>query len=80
MANKPKKPTIDVTPEDFVRAWQTAKSVEDVAAILGCTVNAASQRARQYRRQGVKLRRMPAKPPIEVNRLNELIENLEGKQ
>ncbi len=69
----------EVTHEEFVRAWQTATSVEEVAKTVKCTVNAANQRARAYRRQGVKLKRMNAKSSVPVNKLNELITQLENE-
>lgn len=78
MATRPKS-VIVASPEDFVRTWQSATSVEEVAKALKCTVNAASQRARQYRKQGVNLKRMSAKTPIPVKHLNDLIVMMENE-
>jgi hypothetical protein len=70
---RPKKEQRPVPHEEFVRSWEASSSVEEVASSLGMTVNAANQRARNYRRLGVSLKRMTSKPPIPVEALNRLI-------
>lgn len=44
-----------VTPEEFVRTWQRASSVREVAAKLGMRPGTAIERARAYRSVGVPL-------------------------
>jgi hypothetical protein len=51
---KPRRPS--VSPHDFVVAWQTGETVEDVAEATGMTVTAASRRASSYRKRGVSLK------------------------
>ena len=45
--------------ENFVRAWQAGISLDEVARGLGCTKQAASNRAVVFRRQGVILKKCP---------------------
>ena len=45
-----------VSPRDFVVAWQTSETVEQVASATGMTVTAASRRASSYRKRGVSLK------------------------
>lgn len=66
-----------VTPEEFVRAWQAAGSVAEVAAALGMTKHATHARALRYRKMGVILKRFPPGVPkgravIDVAALNEI--------
>ena len=42
--------------EDFIRAWQAASSVSDVAKLLNVTFTAASNRANRMRKRGIPLR------------------------
>ena len=48
-----------VTPEEFVRVWQTGQTVGEVATKLGITKRAACQRAMYYRKKGVPLKKYP---------------------
>ena len=46
-----------VSPEDFVRTWQTGETLEVVAKVLGTTTLRATSRASRYRKQGINLKR-----------------------
>lgn len=53
------------TPETFVRVWQTAASIADVAAELGMREDAARSRACDYRRRGIPLKKFSrARPDV----------------
>lgn len=49
-----------ISPELFVRVWNTAKSAKHAAAALGMTRVGARSRARNYRLLGIPLRRFPS--------------------
>lgn len=44
-------------PDVFVRAWNAADSLAQLAAELGMTQHALGERARRYRNMGVELKR-----------------------
>tara|TARA_R110002020_G_scaffold15808_3_gene56435 strand:+ start:3340 stop:3585 length:246 start_codon:yes stop_codon:yes gene_type:complete len=48
-----------VTPEEFVRVWQTCRTVGEVADKLNLTKRACYQRAVAYRKKGVPLKKYP---------------------
>jgi len=48
-----------VTPEEFVRVWQTCRTVDEVAKKLNLTKRACYQRAVAYRKKGVALKKYP---------------------
>ncbi len=52
-----KKTRVAVSPEAFVRAWQSSKTVDEVAQKTGLDLRAARQRASIYRKKGVPLQR-----------------------
>ena len=61
-----------VTPEGFVRAWQGAASLAEVAEKCSMTAMAVSSRAAAYRRMGVPLKTMSGKggrPKVNVAEL-----------
>lgn len=60
-----------VSPEDFVRAWQKAETLPEVAKALGMTEHAAENRAYRYRDQGVRLKHM--RKHMDVERLNRIV-------
>ena len=49
--------TREVTPEQFVKIWQTAKSLGDVSQELGINNRNATGRAAHYRKHGVLLKK-----------------------
>lgn len=71
---------MSVTPEEFVRTWQSSDSTAEVAEKLGMTHPAAYQRSRVYREKGIHLKEMPpgnGRPyRLDPDALNSLIEEL----
>lgn len=64
-----------VTPERFVVAWRSSRSIAEAAAALGMTPNAVRARASRYRRlHGVRLAHMPGRgKAIDAAALNALL-------
>lgn len=59
--------------EDFIRVWQSAKDVAEVCAKLGYSDKlGACQNASRLRRRGVKLKRFPESPPLDIDKLNRI--------
>lgn len=71
-----------VSPEDFVRAWQVADGMKAVMKITGLSYVAVTRRASEYRKHGVRLKRMPTpRKTIDVDALNKICESTaENKQ
>lgn len=46
-----------VTPEEFVTTWQTSTSSTEVARKLGLTLQSVINRANNYRKRGVPLKK-----------------------
>jgi hypothetical protein len=46
------------TPREFIKAWQEASYVREVARKVGSTQSACSRRAYRYRQMGVPLKNM----------------------
>ena len=75
--------TSAVSPEEFVRVWQTAVGIKAIVGATGLSYGAVTRRAVDYRRQGIKLKRMrgPQVRPsgrrtIDVNALNKICESI----
>ena len=70
------------TPEQFVRAWQTAATADDAAKLLGVSINGLTGRAKKYRERGINLKKFPPKQrvalPVDVDAMNALIVSLNG--
>jgi hypothetical protein len=74
--------TSKISPDMFVRAWLSSRTIQEVADRLGMTYAAVGTRARKYIKQGVNLpflqkKSRPDSPVIRrvpVNELNEMIE------
>jgi hypothetical protein len=66
-----------ISAEDFVTAWQTSHSLEEVAEKTGLLKGTASARAAYYRKRGVglKLYRRGG-PPIDIKALASLANQL----
>lgn len=62
--------------EEFVRAWQHAETLEEVAQEFGITPKLAGIRAACMRKKGVPLKQMAAKPRVDWARLAALAEEL----
>jgi len=71
----------DVTPEQFITAWQTSESADEVADKLKMPKAIVLARASGYRRAGLKLKKMPRRPSkvLDIERLNRLIEELNAR-
>jgi hypothetical protein len=82
MANKRNRDKYDVSPEVFVRTWQTSQSADEVAKKLNMPKAIAAARASNYRTAGVKLKKMPRRPKnrLDVAALNKVIEELKRSQ
>lgn len=69
-----------LTAEEFVRLWQSCKSVTEVTEKAGRTYTAVVSRANTLRKKGVNLKKMPhtgrPKQKVEVDKLNAIIESL----
>ena len=64
-----------VTPDEFVVAWTTSATVDEVAARLKLPKPIVSARASAYRRRGVQLKKMRRgnQQKLNVQLLNDLI-------
>jgi hypothetical protein len=72
----------DITPEEFVTAWNAARTAQEAADKLGMPKAIAQARASKYRKAGVKLKKMSRRSGrrLDVEGLNRLIAQLEAKQ
>jgi hypothetical protein len=81
MSEKRKKYLVDA--KAFVKVWQQASSLAEVAAKLNMPEPICSARASMYRAAGVELRRMPRAPSsrkLDVAGLNQLIADLKAEK
>ena len=62
--------------EEFVRVWQAASNVKEVADKLGMGSATASSKALVLRRRGVRLKRFKERRTIEPDRLNAIIDEM----
>jgi hypothetical protein len=78
---KSMKKDYHVTPEQFIRVWQTSETAEEAATRLGMPKPIVHARASEYRGMGITLKKMPrAKSPIiDIARLNTVIKQLDAK-
>jgi hypothetical protein len=67
-----------VTPEQFIRAWEKARSAQEVADELGMPKAIVLARASTYRADGIKLKKMKRgnRKSLDIKGLNKLIEDL----
>jgi hypothetical protein len=81
VAKKNGRAEYGVTPEQFITAWQTSESADEVAEKLKMPKPIVHARASFYRQAGLKLKKMPrrSRKGLDVERLNRLIEELNGK-
>lgn len=67
-----------ITTEDFVRAWQTATSLEDAARKLNIPTHYASSKAAGLRAKGILLKKFTtANNELDIEALNKLARELE---
>ena len=62
-----------VDPEKFVKTWQSAKNVAEVAESLEADLRGVSAMASYYRKKGVALKRFRNGVAVNVEALNSLI-------
>src|SRR5262245_54386200 len=74
--------TYDVSPEQFVHAWQTSDSADEVAEKLKMPKPIVHARVSLYRQFGIKLKKMPRrrKDRLDVEALNRMIERIDRQQ
>lgn len=71
--NVDKLPRKLISPEDFVRAWQSSSSMQEVANKLGIKYNSVAQRGYAYRKRGIQLKKLSSIDSVNVDELNRLI-------
>ncbi len=76
---------VRITPEEFVRVWQTSANTAEVAEKTGMTVNYVKVTSYRYRNLGVKLKDFSQARSVsattknlDIAALNELAQSLEG--
>ena len=68
-----------VTPEAFIRAWQSASSLAAAAKSVGLSVQTTTNRASHYRKAGIALKKFPrggSRPGLDVAKLKKLAASL----
>lgn len=80
---KPKRPTesrtkYEITPEKFVEIWSRAESAEEAAEEMGMPLPIVLARVSNYRKKGVRLKKMPRKNSrrVDVDHLNKIIDKI----
>jgi hypothetical protein len=76
------KTDYSVPAEDFIRAWQSASSAQEVADRLKMPKPIVLARAANYRKAGVHIKKMPRRSNrrLDVAALNKLIEQLDREK
>jgi hypothetical protein len=62
-------PVARTSPEEFVEAWQGCENLDEAKEKLG---DGASSRAARYRKAGVPLKEMQARPRLDIEALTKL--------
>ena len=69
-----------VSPTQFIHAWETSLSVDEVSKKLGMPVSIVQDRLSKYKKAGVQLKDMPRRMPktkkVDVEAMNELIRKI----
>jgi hypothetical protein len=75
---KSERQTYDVTPEEFVRVWESSKSAREAAERLKMPKPIVLARASSYRKLGINMKAMrrERKNALNVAELNKIIEEL----
>jgi hypothetical protein len=70
-----------VSPEEFVRAWQTSKDMAEVAGKTGLRLESVRARGHRFRKKGVPLKKLGAqgRPATDWAALKRLAEELAPK-
>ena len=63
--------------EQFVRIWQQARDCEEVSRRTGMHIVSCRVKATQLRKLGVRLKMMPYAPPVDIDKLNAIIDEVE---
>jgi ribosome-binding protein aMBF1 (putative translation factor) len=59
--------------EEFVLAWQAARSMREFVSVTGIAYKTATERVRRLRRRGVRLKKMKHRPMrVDVEALNKI--------
>jgi hypothetical protein len=67
---------VSVSPEDFVRAWQSSSSAAEVAGKLDLSIAGVHSRAGFYRKKGVRLKYFRHRlAPLDIDALNAIIDD-----
>ena len=66
-----------ISPEEFVKAWQSSESCYEVANKLDMLYAAVYKRGEYFRLKGIKLKNYPKKIKLDVDALNKLCDNKE---
>lgn len=64
-----------VTPEVFIKAWQSASDIFGFCKATGMNIHSAQTRARIYRKRGVKLQMFTPRrgaPKLDIDKLNRI--------
>jgi len=70
-----------LSPEDFVRAWQSSASINEVVVKTGLGKNILRSRANSYQKLGIKLKKLPnIINPLNVTKLKALAIRLGKKK
>ena len=69
-----KRPNKPVSPEEFIKVWQTGASTKEIAEKLKMNASACCQRAGNYRKHGIPLRNFPRgrRRPLDIKKLSAL--------
>jgi hypothetical protein len=80
MAGKTPNKYENVTPTEFVEAWEAAKDIAEVSEKTGIPGPICAARASLYRSKGINLKKFNPgrKPAVSVAELNKLIEAMGG--
>jgi hypothetical protein len=78
MPTRSKRTEYNITPEQFVTAWEQSESADEVAKRLKMPKPIVLARASSYRHAGVKLKKMKRKSTrgLSVDALNAVIDRL----
>lgn len=64
------------SPKEFIEAWQTSQTINDVMQKTGMKKHAVLARAKNYRTKGVPLKKMQQPRTLDWKNLAEYAENL----
>ncbi len=70
---KRKRKQYGLTAEDFIRLWNTSGTTAQAVERLGMPYHVALARVSKYRKRGIRLKKMPRKRHLAVNKLNALV-------